>query len=156
MSDAAGSTPSPATTSAVLDALAVPIVQAPMAGGPSTPALAAAVARAGGLGLLAAGYLTPERLAEDIAQLRSLHAGPFGVNLFVGGEDRADPEAVAAYADRLRPGRRRPVCRWASRGSTTTRSRPSSTCCGPAPGRRLVHFRPACPPTRSTPCTLGR
>ena len=37
-----------------------PIIQAPMAGGPSTPALAAAVSDAGGIGFLAAGYKTPE------------------------------------------------------------------------------------------------
>jgi nitronate monooxygenase len=36
-----------------------PIIQAPMAGGPSTPELAAAVSNAGGLGSLAAAYLTP-------------------------------------------------------------------------------------------------
>jgi nitronate monooxygenase len=41
-----------------------------MAGGPSTPALAAGVNRAGGLGFLAAGYLTPDRLQEDLAALR--------------------------------------------------------------------------------------
>jgi nitronate monooxygenase len=40
----------------VLDQLEVPIVQAPLAGGPSTPELAAAVSDAGGLGFLAAGY----------------------------------------------------------------------------------------------------
>ena len=40
----------------VLDELEIPIIQAPMAGGPSTPALAAAVSAAGGLGFLAAGY----------------------------------------------------------------------------------------------------
>ena len=34
----------------------VPVVQAPLAGGPSTPELTAAVARAGGFGFLAAGY----------------------------------------------------------------------------------------------------
>ena len=44
-----------------LPELAVPIVGAPMAGGPSTPALAAAVSNAGGLGFCAAGYLTPQR-----------------------------------------------------------------------------------------------
>jgi nitronate monooxygenase len=38
----------------ILDRIDVPIVQAPMAGGPSTPALAAAVSNAGGLGFLAA------------------------------------------------------------------------------------------------------
>ena len=42
----------------------LPIVQAPMAGGPSTPALTAAVADAGGYGFVAAGYLSAERLRE--------------------------------------------------------------------------------------------
>jgi len=45
-----------------------PVVQAPMAGGPSTPELAAAVSAAGGLGFLAAGYKTPGDLAADIAR----------------------------------------------------------------------------------------
>ncbi|WP_237072911.1 nitronate monooxygenase, partial [Mycobacterium tuberculosis] len=43
--------------------IAVPIVGAPMAGGPSTPALAAAVSNAGGLGFVAGGYLSADRLA---------------------------------------------------------------------------------------------
>ena len=63
--------------------LDVPVIGAPMAGGPTTPQLVAAVCRAGGLGFLAAGYLTAERLAEDIAAARSLTAAPLGVNLFV-------------------------------------------------------------------------
>ncbi|WP_237028124.1 nitronate monooxygenase, partial [Mycobacterium tuberculosis] len=45
--------------------IAVPIVGAPMAGGPSTPALAAAVSNAGGLGFVAGGYLSADRLAGD-------------------------------------------------------------------------------------------
>jgi nitronate monooxygenase len=85
----------------VLSGLAVPVVQAPMAGGPSTPALAAAVNRGGGLGFLAAGYLTTNRLAEDIEALLSLTDLPFGVNLFVGGGYAADPARVRAYAERL-------------------------------------------------------
>jgi nitronate monooxygenase len=72
-----------------------------MAGGPSTPALAAAVNRGGGLGFLAAGYLTTNRLAEDIEALLSLTDLPFGVNLFVGGGYAADPARVRAYAERL-------------------------------------------------------
>ena len=44
--------------------LDVPIVQAPLAGGPSTPALAVAVAQAGGLGSLAAGYKTAGRRGD--------------------------------------------------------------------------------------------
>ena len=42
------------------------IVLAPLAGGPTTPELAAAVTDAGGLGFLAAGYLTPEVFADQI------------------------------------------------------------------------------------------
>lgn len=80
-----------------------PIVGAPMGGGPSTPALAAAVSAAGGLGFLAAGYLTSERLAADLAATRELTARPFGVNLFVPGRDDADAGAVAAYRQRLAP-----------------------------------------------------
>ena len=84
----------------ILDRLAVPIVLAPLAGGPSTPPLAAAVSNAGGLGFLGAGYLAATALQEQIAQVRTLTSGPFGVNVFVPGTP-AEPEAVAAYAARL-------------------------------------------------------
>jgi nitronate monooxygenase len=84
-------------------ALDRPIVAAPMAGGPTTGALAAAVSGAGGLGFLAAGYLTPERLADEIAELRRLTERPFGVNLFVPSPSTAEPVAVEAYVARLQP-----------------------------------------------------
>ena len=67
----------------ILDSLAVPVVLAPMAGGPSTPQLTAAVSAAGGLGFLAGGYLAADDLARRIAATRELSAAPFGVNLFV-------------------------------------------------------------------------
>ncbi len=69
----------------IIDELRTPIVLAPMAGGPSTPELTAAVSRAGGLGFLAAGYLPASATADRIAATRALDAGPFGVNLFVPG-----------------------------------------------------------------------
>lgn len=75
-----------------------PIVQAPMGGGPSTPALAAAVAEAGGLGFLAAGYKTVEAVRDDIEALRALTGRPFGVNLFAPPGPAAD---VRAFADEL-------------------------------------------------------
>jgi nitronate monooxygenase len=87
----------------MLDRLAVPVVQAPMAGGPSTPALAAAVCGAGGLGFLGAALKTPEAVAQDIAQLRAQTDAPFGVNVFAPSGEPADPEVVAAYAARLAP-----------------------------------------------------
>jgi nitronate monooxygenase len=86
-----------------LRALSHPVIQAPMAGGPSTVALAAAVSASGGLGFLAAGYQTPTHLAEEIAQLRSATRAPFGVNLFVPKPSAARPEALAAYRRHLQP-----------------------------------------------------
>src|SRR5918996_4133067 len=77
-----------------------PIVQAPMGGGPSTPALAAAVGEAGGLGFLAAGYKPVEAVRADIEALRALTDRPFGVNLFAPPSPAAGD--VGAFAARLR------------------------------------------------------
>lgn len=83
--------------------LAVPLVGAPMAGGPSTPALAAAVTRAGGLGFVAGGYRTPQQLADDITAARSATTGPIGANLFVPQPSDADLVLLDEYADLLEP-----------------------------------------------------
>ena len=81
--------------------LDVPIVGAPMAGGSGTPALAAAVTNAGGLGCLASGYVSPERLADDIAAARAATSGPIGVNLFVPQPSVAEVHRLDHYADAL-------------------------------------------------------
>jgi nitronate monooxygenase len=47
-----------------------PVVQAPMAGGPTTPELVAAVSNAGGLGSLGAAYLSPNTLREQVWEIR--------------------------------------------------------------------------------------
>ncbi|MFD5867429.1 nitronate monooxygenase [Corynebacterium sp. NPDC060344] len=89
--------------------LPLPLVGAPMAGGPSSPELVAEVARAGGLGMIAAGYLSADQLAGVIAETFSLYDGPpsrrpahgfpvrstpsggrIGVNLFVPNPDVSD------------------------------------------------------------------
>jgi len=90
-----------------LSALEQPIVQAPLAGGASTPELAAAVNSAGGLGFLAAGYKTAEAVAADIAKLRSLTDAPFGVNLFAPPAPVVDRSILDAYARELRADARR-------------------------------------------------
>ena len=59
-----------------------PIILAPMAGGPSTPELAAAVSNAGGLGSLGCAYMSPEQIVEEIRRTRALTTRPFAVNLF--------------------------------------------------------------------------
>jgi nitronate monooxygenase len=61
----------------------VPVVQAPMAGGATTPEMVAAVSNAGGLGFLAGAALSPEKIAREVATIRALTDRPFGVNLFV-------------------------------------------------------------------------
>jgi len=59
------------------------LVLAPMAGGPGTPELAAAVAAAGGFPFLPSGYQPVERVAEAVRNYRALTQAPFAVNLFV-------------------------------------------------------------------------
>jgi nitronate monooxygenase len=83
--------------------LAEPIVQAPLAGGPSTPALAIAVSEAGGLGFLAAGYKRPDAVGGEIERVRAATGRPFGVNLFVPSERPADPAIVRDYLEQLLP-----------------------------------------------------
>lgn len=80
----------------------VPIVAAPMAGGPSTPALVVAVAEAGGFGFLAGGYKDPAVLAAEIEQVRA-STDAFGVNLFVPGPREVDAAALRAYAAEIQP-----------------------------------------------------
>src|SRR3954453_5983046 len=72
-----------------------------MGGGPGTPALAAAVSGAGGLGFLAAGYKSADAVRAKIRELRGLTDAPFGVNLFVPSEP-ADRALVDRYAETLR------------------------------------------------------
>ncbi|MBP2478412.1 NAD(P)H-dependent flavin oxidoreductase YrpB (nitropropane dioxygenase family) [Crossiella equi] len=81
--------------------LTTPLLAAPMAGGPTTPALVGAAARAGGLGFLAAGYLAPEAFAAQLALTRA-QTSLFGVNLFAPNPVAVDPAAYTAYRDRLR------------------------------------------------------
>lgn len=72
-----------------------------MAGGPSTPALAAAVSNGGGLGFLAGGMLSAEELADSILAARRLTSGPLGVNLFVPQPRVATPDELGAFAAAL-------------------------------------------------------
>lgn len=92
----------------VLGEVGCPIVLAPLAGGPSTPELTAAVAEAGGFPFVASGYLSAQETASRIAATRALTSRPLGVNLFVPGPpSRVD---LSAYRARLGPGAGEP--RW--------------------------------------------
>lgn len=79
-----------------------PIIQAPMAG-TSTPALAAAVSEAGGLGSLGIGAGTTEQGRQQIAQTRALTGKAFNVNLFCHRPAQADAQREAAWLAHLAP-----------------------------------------------------
>lgn len=106
MGTVAGTSAEPVPTDSrpptLLESMQLPIVQAPLSGGASTPNLTIAATRAGAFGILAAGYLTAERLSEDIHAVRSSTAAPFGVNLFVPGEDSAETAGWPSYIERIR------------------------------------------------------
>src|SRR6187401_426944 len=81
-----------------------PIVQAPMAGGFTTPELVAAVSNAGALGSLGAAILPPDELRDAIAAIRRLTDQPFAVNLFAPlMPPEVDTEAIAAMQAVLAP-----------------------------------------------------
>jgi nitronate monooxygenase len=77
-----------------------PIIQAPMAGGATTPELVAAVSHSGGLGSLGAGYMTPEAIREAIKKIRTLTHQPFAVNLFIPQQPQVPlPEKMRQACD---------------------------------------------------------
>jgi nitronate monooxygenase len=80
----------------------LPVLAAPMAGGPTSPALVVAAAEAGSLGFLAAGYQSPESLAAQLAAVRA-ETELVAVNLFAPHPVPVDPAAYAAYRERLLP-----------------------------------------------------
>jgi nitronate monooxygenase len=65
-----------------------PILQGPMGGGFSTPALLAAVSNAGGLGSLGAYTLTPQEIMEAHKAIRKVTAKPYNINLWVADVDQ--------------------------------------------------------------------
>jgi nitronate monooxygenase len=83
--------------------LSIPVVLAPMGGGPSTPELVSAVSNAGGLGSLAAAYSNAERIQQDIAAIRKLTTKPFAVNLFSPQAQLPLIGGINAVSDFLRP-----------------------------------------------------
>lgn len=80
-----------------------PLIQAPMAGGATTPELVAAVSNAGALGSFAAATLSPQAMREGVARVRQLTDRPFNVNLFVLDEPAPSDEQVARAQARLDP-----------------------------------------------------
>lgn len=82
-----------------------PLIQAPMAGGYSTPELIAAVSNAGGLGSLGAGYMSPEEIRDAIKKIKTLIVDnkPFAVNLFIPSSFKVDPKKIIESQAFLKP-----------------------------------------------------
>jgi nitronate monooxygenase len=80
----------------------LPIIQAPMAG-ISTPAMAAAVSNAGGLGSIGVGSVGAEAARGMIAAVRASTDRPFNVNVFCNRPAVADPSREAAWLAHLAP-----------------------------------------------------
>ncbi len=78
-----------------------PIIQAPMAGGATTPELIAAVSNAGGLGSLGAAFLSAEQLLENIQAIRKQTDKPFNVNLFVPAPHQLDKNKLSKMKEKL-------------------------------------------------------
>jgi nitronate monooxygenase len=89
--------------------LRLPVIQAPMAGGPSSQALVAAVSAAGGLGSFGFAYTQPDDMRRQVAWVRAKGDRPLGINLFVADlpspidatAQRGALEAVARYYTEL-------------------------------------------------------
>ncbi|WP_436580366.1 nitronate monooxygenase [Heyndrickxia oleronia] len=79
-----------------------PIVQAPMAGGITTPQLVAAVSNEGALGMIGAGYLNADQTRQIIREVKSLTTNPFGINLFVPEQCVATDEEIRMADKQLR------------------------------------------------------
>lgn len=86
----------------LLDGLPIPILQAPMVGA-SSPEMALAVSRAGGLGSLAAGALAPADIGPAVAGFRAQTEAAFGVNLLMAPAAQPSTEEVDRALARLEP-----------------------------------------------------
>lgn len=88
----------------MLDKLHVPlpIIQAPMAG-VSTPALAAEVSNAGGIGSLGIGATDAVGARRMIEEVRSRTDRTYNVNVFTHGAPTEDPARDAGWIDWMRP-----------------------------------------------------
>lgn len=82
--------------------VALPIIQAPMAGVQGS-ALAIAVSNAGGLGSLPCAMLAPEAIRKELAAIRAQTSKPYNVNFFCHQQPAADPEREQAWRALLAP-----------------------------------------------------
>lgn len=82
--------------------VALPIIQAPMAGAQRS-ALAVAVSRAGGLGSLPTAMFAPDALRAELAAIGAQTTEPYNVNFFCHRQPVPSPEREAAWRALLAP-----------------------------------------------------
>jgi nitronate monooxygenase len=82
--------------------LELPIIQAPMANS-STPDMALAVCRAGGLGSIPCATLTPDQARDAVALVRAGSKGPVNLNFFCHLTPAPDPARMMGWRARLAP-----------------------------------------------------
>jgi nitronate monooxygenase len=92
-----------ARSASLLDRIGIslPIIQAPMAG-VSSPAMAAAVSNAGGLGSMSVGATDVHGARATITALREITDRPFNINLFCHQPATADGARDALWIERFR------------------------------------------------------
>ena len=102
----ASESPRVSLSTALCDLLGVryPMIQAPMAGGWTTPELVSAVSNAGGFGSLAGAGVPPEQLREDIRAVKEQTDRPFAVNFLLAppGPGSRDVAAAQRFLDGFR------------------------------------------------------
>ncbi|MCM3691396.1 NAD(P)H-dependent flavin oxidoreductase [Neobacillus niacini] len=80
-----------------------PIIQAPMAGGVTTSKFVTEVSNSGGLGMIGAGYMSPNQVSEQIKEIKQLTTNPFGINLFVPNEFTYTENEIKSASQLLQP-----------------------------------------------------
>ncbi|GAB3429433.1 nitronate monooxygenase [Massilia solisilvae] len=82
--------------------IALPIIQAPMAGAQGS-AMAIAVSNAGGLGSLPCAMLSPEAMRKELAAIKAATDKPFNVNFFCHTQPDPDAAAEARWRQAMTP-----------------------------------------------------
>ncbi|HZD81230.1 MAG TPA: nitronate monooxygenase, partial [Nitrososphaeraceae archaeon] len=77
--------------------------------GQTTPELVAAVSNAGGLGILGATRMTPEKLLDAVRKIKMITTKPYGVNLWLGPQERKKDQDISSVQEFLDQKFRKPL-----------------------------------------------
>lgn len=81
----------------------IPLLLAPMAGGPTTAELVSAVSNAGAFGQFGAAYLNGEKIRSSAKEIRTQTNKGFGVNVFIPEETPYTPDDLRAATSAISP-----------------------------------------------------